>query len=248
MSSEAPARVRFQNVTPEGVRCPSWVAKQKHAPALAPRSQVPQEFVVAFQEEIRSASERPPGLEEMLPAANSETQDVEDDSDFPAEAEPAVLGVETPPESIQPESPPVDPELPGALERAIEEMASARGEILAQTASQLAELAVLIARRVIARELSVEPAIVQGLVREGLETLSQRDHVQVRLGAGFAELAKDISERFTNQSCSCDVRIDNTLSQWGCVVQTDMGSVDESIEARLATLLQALRPDSGLES
>jgi flagellar biosynthesis/type III secretory pathway protein FliH len=42
------------------------------------------------------------------------------------------------------------------------------------------------------------------------------------------------------------VRLDASLEEYGCVVETELGSVDESIESRIATLLNALKPDAGL--
>ncbi len=127
---------------------------------------------------------------------------------------------------------------------AIEQVMQSRAEVLAQTASQLAELAVMIARRVIARELSIGAEVVHSLVAEGLDALGNHDRVLVRLGGGFSELRDDVQSRLLRNGASCEVRVDTSLAKWGCVVETELGRVDESVESRLATLLQALKPDS----
>ena len=42
----------------------------------------------------------------------------------------------------------------------------------------------------------------------------------------------------------CEVEFDATLDAYACLVETEMGQVDESIESRLETLLLALKPES----
>jgi flagellar biosynthesis/type III secretory pathway protein FliH len=42
-----------------------------------------------------------------------------------------------------------------------------------------------------------------------------------------------------------DVIVDDTLPAYGCVVETDVGSVDESIDSRLAALLDAVSGNEG---
>jgi flagellar biosynthesis/type III secretory pathway protein FliH len=40
------------------------------------------------------------------------------------------------------------------------------------------------------------------------------------------------------------VTIDANLPDYGCIVKTEFGEVDESVEKRLEHLLEALKPDS----
>jgi flagellar biosynthesis/type III secretory pathway protein FliH len=140
--------------------------------------------------------------------------------------------------------PVVDPELTHAFEEAVELLALERQRVFEQTASQLAELAAVIARRVIAREISLRPELVFGLVREGLEALGKHDRVLVRLGAGFESQREMLEQRLLDRGSRAEVRIEPQLPEHACLVETDLGQVDESVETRLATLLHALRPDS----
>jgi flagellar assembly protein FliH len=148
------------------------------------------------------------------------------------------------PELAHPASLPPDSGLVVGLCGAIEQLVAARAEVLATTAEQVAELAVMIARRVIARELTTSPSLVHELVREGLDALGEHEHVLIRLGSGFSEIAPEIAERLLAAGHRAEVRAEPNLSPHACIVETDLGSVDESIEQRLATLLQAIKPDS----
>lgn len=144
--------------------------------------------------------------------------------------------------AVEPATP--DPMLVSAFEQALGLLASERERLLVETAGQVAELAAMIARRVIGRELSLDPMLVRELVREGIEALGQHDRVVVRVGKAFQPARQALQEELRTDGGRFEVRLDPSLGDYGCLVETELGQVDESIESRLETLLQALRPDS----
>jgi len=236
---DAPRKVTFARVTNSRVRAPSWLPsargratarKEEPLPSLRPPP-LPSEFVHAIRQELEPPA-RPPRASEMPPRMAS----------IPA---PAPLGqvqadeVEPGPVQLI-----VDPEATHAFEEAIELLVAERSRVLEQTASQLGELATIIARRVIAHEISLNPNIVSGLVSEGLSALGAHDRVLVRIGSAFAEARANLERRLADRGAHAEVRLDPDLSEYACIVETELGRVDESIESRIATLLQALRPDS----
>jgi len=144
----------------------------------------------------------------------------------------------------EPSEPIIDPVATAAFEEAVELLVLERSRVLEQTASQLGELATIIARRVIAHEISLNPHIVAGLVNEGLAALGAHDRVLVRVGRAFAESCAALTVRLADRGAPAEVRVDPSLPDFGCLVETELGRVDESIESRISTLLQALKPDS----
>jgi flagellar assembly protein FliH len=127
-----------------------------------------------------------------------------------------------------------------AVLEAIQRLANAHEQIKAELRDRSVNLAILIARRVVARELRTQPHIVTNLVREGLEVLNARDHVRVHLGPEFAVMKEALEARFSALGTMIEVVLDLTLPAYGCVIETEVGSVDESIESRISTLLEAL--------
>ncbi len=240
---EAPRRVRFAQVPAAARKQPSWLpgSQQKHArrdaPSLKPPP-LPSEFVDAVRQEL---GEMP------VPERRSLRPPPEPD---PAHARPPTMppselhaAAEARPPTIAPPAR-VDPELSQAFEEAVELLGQERQRVFEQTASQLAELAAVIARRVIAREISLHPALVFGLVREGLDALGKHDRVLVRLGSGFESQRASLEQRLIDRGSRAEVRVEPQLPEHACLVETDLGQVGESRESRLATLLHALRPDS----
>jgi Flagellar assembly protein FliH len=252
----------FLDVTPPGRKAPSWIAKHR-APALDLHSlkaaPIPQEFLDAVQAEValsatkleesvalqratRPPSELPPKTERGRVALTSRSNG----SSTPA-AKRALGSEPSSPFAAQLSplsTPQMSEETREALRQAIENLVHARSMVLQTAAGQLAELAATIARRVISHELGVNPAIVRKLVDEGLQALEREDRVLVRVGPGFAEEQPHLLEQFGTEGGHVDVVVDATLSHFGCVVETEHGWVDESIESRLAALLQELRSDS----
>jgi hypothetical protein len=228
--ADGPRRVKFASITNARVRAPSWLpaargraVKKEELPSLRPPP-LPSEFVDAIRQELEpERASRPPRASEMPPRMPSRPAPALDSG-------PARLIV--------------DPEATQAFEQAVELLVLERSRVLEQTASQLGELATIIARRVIAHEISLNPKIVAGLVQEGLAALGAHDRVLVRVGSAFEEARANLEKRLADRGAHAEVRLDENLSEYGCVVETELGRVDESIEARIATLLQALRPES----
>ncbi|MEO6601751.1 MAG: FliH/SctL family protein [Polyangiaceae bacterium] len=233
---DAPRKVTFARVTNPRVRAPSWMpaarprgaVRKEELPSLRPPP-LPSEFVDAIRQELEPPS-RPPRASEMPPRMPS----------MPAPAPLPVFPAEPGPVQLV-----VDPEATQAFEEAVELLVAERSRVLEQTASQLGELATIIARRVIAHEISLNPNIVAGLVSEGLAALGAHDRVLVRVGSAFDEARANLERRLADRGAHAEVRLDPSLSEYGCLVETELGRVDESIESRIATLLQALRPESG---
>ncbi len=127
-----------------------------------------------------------------------------------------------------------------ALGDAIEALDRARRVTLYAGEARIVELALLVARRIIAQEVRVRPMIVADLVREGLDALDARDHVRVHLGSGFAEAQSTVQDQLKTRGIDLEILVDPGLEPYGCIVETDIGRVDESIESRVAALFEAI--------
>ncbi len=127
-----------------------------------------------------------------------------------------------------------------AILEAVQRISDTHDRMTVELTARAVDLAILIARRVIARELHTHKDIVVDLVREGLEVLNARDRVRVHLGTEFAVMQNALASQYSAMGTVIDITIDNTLPAYGCFVETDVGSVDESIESRIAALLEVI--------
>jgi len=233
---EGPKRALFADVNSEKRRVPSWVPSRAEAererrnePSLKP-PRLPSEFVSAVRHELGQELRARPSMPPPEARRSERPQ-----QSLPPAPQPAVAAAAPPP---APPPPVVDPALIQAFEQAVLQLSEARERVLSETAGQLAELSVLIARRVIGRELSLDPTLVRGIVREGLEALGQHQRMSVRLGKAFAAAEGALSADLERMGETFEIHIDPLLPPYGCLVETELGHVDESIETRIDTLLQ----------
>lgn len=140
--------------------------------------------------------------------------------------------------------PRAEEEASAAIVGAIEQFAAARAALLEGAELELIQLVRSVARRVVERELLTDPSLIDGLVRAGLEALGNADQVNVRLGPFFADAVDDVREKLEQRGIECNVSVDTSLGRYGCLLETDLGRVDESVEARLDVLLSHLGEDT----
>lgn len=245
---EAPRRAKFAQVPAAARRQPSWLPSSQRAqskresPSLKP-PRLPSEFVDAVRQELGEMPQQE--RRSLRPSEAVAPRPAEGVAPRPPSMPPpdAFPANEPRPLTVAPVAA-VDAELTQAFEQALELLINERQRVFEQTASQLAELAAVIARRVIAREISLHPQLVFDLVREGLDALGKHDRVVIRLGQGFEGQRTSLEQRLLDRGSRAEVRVEPQLPDHACLVETDLGQVDESVETRLATLLHALRPDS----
>lgn len=161
-------------------------------------------------------------------------------SQFPPEAAPE-RKTDTLIEQLVPRA---EEEASAAIVLAVEQFAAARSALLEGAELELIQLVRSIAQRVIERELLTDPGLVDGLVRAGLEALGNADRVSVRLGPFFADAVDDVREKLEQRGLDASVSVDASLGRYGCLLETELGKVDESVEARLDVLLSHLGADS----
>jgi hypothetical protein len=130
-----------------------------------------------------------------------------------------------------------------ALENSVEELSNLRGRMMEETEEQLVALAAAIARRVIGREIAVDPEILLTLAAEGIDALGERDRVVVRFGFLDSEdLLSSMVDRLKRKAPRCEVLQDPSLGPGQCIVESEFGQVDESVDSRLDNVLRAILP------
>ncbi|MFK8029917.1 MAG: flagellar assembly protein FliH [Gammaproteobacteria bacterium] len=108
---------------------------------------------------------------------------------------------------------------------------------------QVVQLALVVARNIIRRELKTEPTHVIGAVREALTVLpvASRD-VTVRLHPEDAVIVRKYLKPAEGERAWAIVE-DPVLTRGGCVVDTEFSHVDARIEARISALVATLFGD-----
>lgn len=124
----------------------------------------------------------------------------------------------------------------------IESLGQLRRTIVRETERQMVELALTLARRVVHREVSLDPQLVAALAHVALERLGERAPATIRLHPDdYATVLSQQGEQW--QGAQVSLVPDAAVARGGCVVESDFGMIDASVDAQLDEMSRALLGD-----
>ena len=112
------------------------------------------------------------------------------------------------------------------------ELAATRGEVMRRAEADVVQLSMEIARRILHRELSVDPMALTALIRAALEKLASQQVCRVRVHADQEQLVRACLTQL-GRGAEIEVVADTTQTRGGAVFETDSGSLDASVETQL---------------
>jgi flagellar assembly protein FliH len=131
-----------------------------------------------------------------------------------------------------------------ALRKAVEGVEQAKAAWLAEWEKNVVHLASRIAARVVRREVAAEPQIAMVLLREGLEFALGAGKLTIRLNpsdhAALGGQAARLAGEF-RRLAPADIVADSTITPGGCRLETEFGSIDQTVEAQLTRIEEELR-------
>jgi flagellar assembly protein FliH len=117
------------------------------------------------------------------------------------------------------------------LAASIQQASELPARLRAQAEGDLVQLAVAIAQRILQRELNVDPEVITGLVRVGLEKTRMQDVVRVRVCPDHLATIKESLTRLG--AGHVEVIADPTQERGGVIFETVRGKLDVSIGTQL---------------
>jgi flagellar assembly protein FliH len=121
------------------------------------------------------------------------------------------------------------------LGRSIEEISGVRQRARHEAENDMVGLALAIARRVLRRELTVDPEALQGVVKAALERIDARELHRVRT---HPEHAAHIAQQLERIGIPrrVEVAADPVLERGAVVFETTRGALDASVDTQLAEI------------
>ena len=124
------------------------------------------------------------------------------------------------------------------LARTARDLAALRPCLREQAEEDLIRLAVAIARRVVRRDLTVDPATITGLVRAALEQLAAGETARLRVHPDHEAIVRGFLAEAGRESIT--VAADGALARGGALFETSRGDLDASAETQLAEIERGL--------
>jgi len=136
--------------------------------------------------------------------------------------------------------------LRSALEEALSEITSAREELITGARSDLLSLSLLIARKVVAREVEADPTVTSENLGRALEVLADARDLKVRVAPEALETVREALpelERRIGGLDGVELKADENVSRGGCLVETGNGCLDATVATQLAEIERILFGD-----
>jgi flagellar assembly protein FliH len=125
------------------------------------------------------------------------------------------------------------------LARSVEELSSLRARLRRQAEADLVHLAVAIARRILRRELSLDPEAIAGLVHAALQRLAGQEIARVRVHPELAVAVRTALAEGQGAQAA-EVVADARLEVGAVIFETERGNLDASVETQLAEIERGL--------
>jgi flagellar assembly protein FliH len=125
------------------------------------------------------------------------------------------------------------------LARSIEELAALRPQLRRDAESDMLRLALAIARRVLRRELAVDPDALRGLALAALEKLNAIEIYRVRVHPSLASQLESLVAASRSRT-ALEVIADAGSAPGSIVFETARGNMDASIDTQLAEIERGL--------
>jgi flagellar assembly protein FliH len=131
----------------------------------------------------------------------------------------------------------------GALQQKADQIFFAIRSWQEDSEARLAELAVLIASRIIAQDIRLGHDTISELTKEALAEVTHADHVRIRINpfdAPTLQACKDELFAVSRQLRDIEI-VEDPEILGGCVIESDGGAIDAMISTKLDASLKAIR-------
>jgi flagellar assembly protein FliH len=125
------------------------------------------------------------------------------------------------------------------LAQTLDELKALRGTLIRQTEQHMVQLALAIARKILRREATIDQDLIVAMARVALERVGESGIATIRLNP---EDHASTVQRHGDHWAGSRVKVvaDPSVSRGGCMVESEFGFVDASVDAQFEQVAQAL--------
>lgn len=130
-----------------------------------------------------------------------------------------------------------------SLRDGVSALTGLRSRVLKESEEDLLKLSVMIARKIVQREIAQDPAILTSIIVAAVGGCTERDRVVVRLNPGDHGVVAANRQAFMavlGDDAPITLTPDDGVGPGGCLVETVTGTVDARIESQLDEIYRTL--------
>lgn len=130
---------------------------------------------------------------------------------------------------------------------ALQQWQQAREDMLAGARVDILQFACAFARRIVLRQVELDPTVVQRQLADVLALMCRPSSVRVAVHPDDQPLINDVLDKLVNDITNCDhawLEEDPAITRGGCIVTTHDGRIDATIETQIDRIVHTLLPDT----
>ncbi len=124
------------------------------------------------------------------------------------------------------------------LLQALGDFVQERDKYFHRVESEVVSLTLAIARKILHREAQVDPLLLEGVVRVGLDNIAAGTHVRLRVHPDQVPVWQQFIAAQPDLKSPPELMGDATLGPGRCILETDWGSTDLTLETQLKEIEQ----------
>ena len=129
-----------------------------------------------------------------------------------------------------------------ALKTSVEELRKCRESMAKQFEKACVELAIAIAEKIVCHEVAINRETIVDVLRNALEQVGGSEILEIRLNPSDLQVIQNASRSLRDlKGENASLEGDNAVNSGGCLIKTDFGCVDATIDHQLEAVTEALR-------
>ena len=124
------------------------------------------------------------------------------------------------------------------LVRVVNDFAHDRENYFHKVEAEVVSLALAIARKILHREAQIDPLLLAGVVRVGLDNVGAGTHVRLRVQPDQIQVWQGFFSQQPELKSPPELMGDTTLGPGRCILETELGSTDLTLESQLKEIEQ----------
>lgn len=139
----------------------------------------------------------------------------------------------------------------GILDKSAKEISKFKEDILRESENEIAKMSLSIAKKVINKELLIDPSIVLTIIRDALSKIYYKKKFVIYVNPLDLELVKSEQEKVSSVLENFEsfvIKPSSQVEPGGCIVETESGTVDARVESKYEKVKESVIKAIGEEN
>ena len=135
-----------------------------------------------------------------------------------------------------------------SMKKTIVSLTDIRNEFFGKAEKEMVDLVTMVSSELVMKEIREDEKIIADVLRKAVEAIHIQQKIKIRVNPVDLENVKNMEEKLiveVEAIKGVEFEADKKISQGGCVIETNIGTLDATVENRLMAVHRSLREQLG---